>query len=579
MALSLPRDVVARIKEETDIVEVVRRYVTLQASGSAFKGLCPFHREKTPSFHVNPSRQIFKCFGCAEGGDVISFLMKVETLTFPEAVETLARPLDIDLARYLAADEEGEGERLAFHRAQEAAATLWRDAFWGERGAGARAYLRERGFGEEVLRRFDVGWAAAGGGFVEALQRAGVGADLALRAGLAMRRGEEPPFAYFRNRVMFPVRNIAQRIAGFGGRIVGPGEPKYLNSPDSAYFSKGKLLYGYAASRIAVARLKTAILVEGYLDLIALAQAGFTNGVATCGTAFTADQARLLRRGCPTVYLLFDGDRAGLAAAVRGCRTALSQGLEPRVARLPAGEDPDSFLRARDAAALGEILAAAPGYLPFLLALVTERGGGREGKERALRQALGSLAVVPDPIRQAYLLQEAAEVFGIGLPLLEREVARLAESPRRADEPAEAVPAAAPPAERPGGTRPRAWVDRAAVEAVMLAHALRDDTGRAAGLLLQLREGRTFSTPAAEALREELRRWQAARGGGDESTPARFVEDGWHARDGEYRAFVTRLLEGELVPERGDLTQAVRDGHDRLERADEMERRRAAAAP
>jgi len=325
MALTLPRDVVARIKEETDIVEVVRRYVTLAASGSAFKGLCPFHREKTPSFHVNPSRQIYKCFGCGEGGDVISFLMKAEGLSFPEAVETLARPLDIDLARYLAEDEEGEGERLAFHRANEAAAGLWRETFWSERGEPARRYLRERGFQDEILRRYDLGWAPAGGAwFAEALRRAGVGEELGLRAGLLLRRGEEPAFAYFRSRVIFPVRNIAQRIAGFGGRVIGQGEPKYLNSPDSAFFSKGKLLYGYAASRIAVARLRTAILVEGYLDLLALAQAGFTNGVATCGTAFTPDQARLLRRGCPTVFLLFDGDRAGLKAAVRASRVAIA---------------------------------------------------------------------------------------------------------------------------------------------------------------------------------------------------------------------------------------------------------------
>ncbi len=581
MALSLPRDVVARIKEETDIVEVVRRYVTLNAGGSAFKGLCPFHREKSASFYVNPARQIYKCFGCGEGGDVISFLMKAESLSFPEAVETLARPLDIDLAKYLGEEEETEGERLAHHRANETAARLWQETFWSERGEPARRYLRDRGFQDEILRRFDVGWAPAGSAWLEeALRREGVAPDLALSASLLMRRGQEPPFAYFRSRVMFPVRNVAQRIAGFGGRVLGQGEPKYLNSPESAFFSKGKLLYGYAASRIAVARLKTAILVEGYLDLLALAQAGFANGVATCGTAFTPEQARLLRRGCPTVFLLFDGDRAGLKAAVRACRTAVSQGLEPRVARLPAGEDPDSFLRGREPAALAQVLAAARGYLPFLLAVVAERDGGRLGKERALKLAMGTIASAPDPIRRAYLAQEASELFGIALGIVEREVERLAEGLQRGSGAGEATgPRQAPPAAAPPTPAPGAWLDRAAVEAVMLGHALRDDSGRATALFLQLREGKPLSSPEAEALREELWRWQAARAGGDESSPGRFVQDGWHARDGAYRAYVARLLTGELVPERGDFARAVADGHARLEQADEMERRRSAAAP
>ena len=582
MALSLPRDVVVRIKEETDIVDVVRRYVTLHAAGSAFKALCPFHREKGPSFHVNPSRQIYKCFGCGEGGDVISFLMKVEGLSFPEAVETLARPLDIDLAKYLAEDE-GEGERLAFHRANDAAVRLWQEAFWSDRGEAARSYLRDRGFGDESARRFEVGWAPPGGGWlVEALAREGVSQDLALRAGLFGQRGTEPPFAYFRGRIIFPIRNVAQRVAGFGGRLLGQGEPKYLNSPENAYFSKGKLLYGFASSRIAIARLKTAILVEGYLDLIALAQAGFANGVATCGTAFTPDQARLLRRGCPTVFLLFDGDRAGLGAAVKGCQTALAQGLEPRVARLPQGEDPASFLQTRDAAALGAILSGASGYLPFLRELVEERGGSRVAKERAVRRALESIAQVPDPIRQAYLLQETAELFGIGLGILEREAARLRGEGRPGAARAGAEGEAAPAGAAAAAPRPVApvgpWLDRAAVEAVMFAHALRDDTGRAAGELLRLRAERACATPEGDLLRGELLRWQAARAAGDEAPPGSFVQTEWHGLSGAYRAYVSDLLAGDLVPERGDFVKAVRDGHERLEAAAEMERRRAAAA-
>ncbi len=385
-----------------------------------------------------------------------------------------------------------------------------------------------------MARRYEIGWAPPGGGWlVEALAREGVSQDLALRVGLFGQRGAEPPFAYFRGRIIFPIRNVAQRVAGFGGRLLGQGEPKYLNSPESAYFSKGKLLYGFASSRIAIARLKTAILVEGYLDLIALAQAGFANGVATCGTAFTADQARLLRRGCPTVFLLFDGDRAGLGATVKGCQTALAQGLEPRVARLPQGEDPASLLQTRDATALGEILSRASGYLPFLRELVEERGGTRVAKERAVRRALESIAQVPDPIRQAYLLQETAELFGIGLGILERESARLRGEARqttaRGGAAADAAGGASGTA-APGPPRPVApagpWLDRAAVEAVMFAHALRDDTGRAAGELLRLRAERACATPEGDLLRGEMLRWQTARAAGDEAPPGQFRAGG-----------------------------------------------------
>jgi len=222
LAPSLPREIVARIKEETDIVDVVRRYVTLRAAGSAFKGLCPFHREKTPSFHVNPARQIYKCFGCGEGGDVLSFLMKVEGLSFPEALETLARPLDIDLSRYLA-DEEAEGERLAFHRALETAAALWSEALAGDGGAGAREYLAGRGFRPETWRRFELGYAPGGSEwFTGELSRRGVSADLALRAGLMMRKGQEPPLPISATGLYFPSgtspRGFRASAAGCSGR-------------------------------------------------------------------------------------------------------------------------------------------------------------------------------------------------------------------------------------------------------------------------------------------------------------------------------------------------------------------------
>jgi len=268
--------------------------------------------------------------------------METEGISFPEAVEILARPLDIDLSAWLR-DDESEGERRAFHRANEAAMTIFREAFWDDQmGSQARAYLLDRGFTEKAMRDFDVGWAPAGSDILSrGLAKAGVDQELAVSADL-LRASDHggPPFAYFRQRIIFPIKNISRQVAGFGGRVIGSGEPKYLNSADSPYFRKGKLLYGFDASRMAIAREKTAILVEGYLDLLALAQVGITNVVATCGTAFTVEQAGLIKRGARAVNLVFDGDKAGLKAAVRSADMALKVGLEPKIVRLPKGKDP-----------------------------------------------------------------------------------------------------------------------------------------------------------------------------------------------------------------------------------------------
>ena len=418
-------DIIARVKDETDIVEVVRQHVSLKPAGSVYKGLCPFHKEKTPSFIVTPARQRYHCFGCATGGDVISFTMEIEGVTFPEAVEILARPLDIDLSAWLR-DDESEGERRAFHRANEVAMNLWRDAFWDSQlGRQALDYLKNRGFRDKALRDFDVGWAPPGSDWLAAgLKKGGVDEDLAQRADL-MRTSDRggAPFAYFRSRIIFPIKNISRQVAGFGGRVIDQGEPKYLNSSDSSYFSKGKLLYGFEASRMAIAREKSAILVEGYLDLLALAQAGIVNVVATCGTAFTPDQARLIRRGAPNVVLLFDGDKAGLKAAVRSADIALRHGMEPKIVVLPDGKDPADVVIGDGDDAMHEALKGAVGYIPFLKRLADERGGDREVSERALRQALGTVAGIADNLRREYVLQEAADAFGLQADLLRETVA------------------------------------------------------------------------------------------------------------------------------------------------------------
>lgn len=583
-------DIIARVKDETDIVEIVRQHVPLKVAGSVFKGLCPFHTEKSASFVVTPARQRYHCFGCGTGGDVISFVMETEGLSFPEAVEVLARPLDIDLSAWLR-DDESEGERRAYCRATEAALGIWREAFWDDQlGKSARSYLLERGFTEKVMRDFDVGWAVPGGGVLPAaLAKAGVDQELALSADL-IRHSDRggAPFAYFRQRIIFPIRSISRQVAGFGGRVVGPGEPKYLNSADNPYFTKGKLLYGFDASRMSIAREKTAILVEGYLDLLALAQMGVTNVVATCGTAFTPDQARLIKRGARNVLLVFDGDKAGLKAAVRSADLALRLGLEPKIVRLPKGKDPADVVIGEGADSMRGHLGQGLGYIPFVKGLADVRGGDRETTERALRQVLGTVAGITDALRQEYVLQETAEVFGLKTDLVRTEVGKLAAEQRKTfsrrtaqpgtarqktvsspgvDEPRE-VGSAASGKQRsrarsgPVVRRVLAQVNAAGIEEEMLTHILMDGSGEAGRIYLAERDELPLRGPHAVTLTGELEAWAAAKG---DLTPREFVVDRWNtAGDGAYRGFVSRLINRDNCPDDTEFPRVIRDCLSRL---------------
>ncbi|MEZ4387502.1 MAG: DNA primase [Candidatus Krumholzibacteriia bacterium] len=561
---TLPPEIIARVKDETDIVELVGKYVRLQAAGASYKGLCPFHQEKTPSFHVNPVRQLYKCFGCGAGGDAIAFLMEIEGLAFPEAMETLARALDIDLAKFLQPGED-EGEKRAYFRAMAAAAdafcAAWQDPHLG---AAARDYLTGRGFSLEILDRFDVGWAPAGDWLQRELERRGVGLELALSSDLLRTHDGRAPFAYFRERVMFPIRNVARQVTGFGARIIGAGEPKYLNSADSPHFSKSRLLYGFDAARMVIARVKEAVLVEGYLDVIALAQAGVTHAVASCGTAFTAEQARLLRRGADRVVVLFDGDAAGRKAAVKTCHICLAAGLEAEIAALPQGRDPADVALEDGPDAVAAVLANRVPYLRFVRDAVARAGDDRAALEKGVRQVLTTVAAVPDAIRREYMLREVADLFELETAVLRASLPRDGAPVRpvtTAGDDAEQEPAA------PKETAPRrptfrklTGVHAEAVEAVLLAHVLRDASGRAARLLLSEIGDLPLSHPAARILLAELADW-AVDGAG--LGPAAHIQARWHAHDGAYRAYVTDLLDKD-IPEGGETERAVRESLERL---------------
>lgn len=420
MAGRIPEDIIEKVRDEVSIEEVVGHFVPLQRKSGSFWGLCPFHSEKTPSFHVHPDRQIYYCFGCHRGGNVFSFLMEREGMRFPEAVEWCAARIGLDLSRFTAeADGEAGDTRGPLLAANEWAAKWFAEQLQGPGGAEARSYLQERGLRPETIEHFQLGLAPRDGGeFVQAAKAAGLGQETLLQAALLGRKDGRAPFAYFRSRLIFPIRGAAQKTHGFGGRILGPGEPKYLNSPETPVYHKRKVLYALPEARSHVVRAKAGILVEGYMDAIALHQAGWTNTVATCGTAFAPEQAKVLRRMCDVLYLLFDGDKAGRAAAYKSADVALTAGLDVRVVDLPAGKDPADLVVEGEVEALQHAIDNAPGLVESMRRQVEEHGGGRPLVERALHRIRDLLTRIPDPIRTELIRQEAAEAFRVRPSLL-----------------------------------------------------------------------------------------------------------------------------------------------------------------
>jgi DNA primase len=394
LGVPLTREFVAAVRNAGDIVRLVGDYVALKPAGSRLKGLCPFHQEKTPSFSVDPERGLFYCFGCQAGGDVFRFAMLSEQIDFPEAVEFLARRWAVPLPT---ADSPRDRLRRRVLEAGQVADGWFRErlADPGE-GRKAREYLQRRGIGESTAEALGLGYAPDDWERLNRhLRERRFRPDEIEAAGLALRRKSgDGHYDRFRDRLIFPIRDVHGRPVAFGGRALGDGEPKYLNSPETPAYVKGEHLYGLDLARDAVRREGYAILVEGYLDLAAVRQAGLDNVVASLGTALTAAQARLLSRTGPRVVIAYDGDAAGIAAAARGLDALLEQGLEVRIADLPEGLDPDDLIRERGAETFVSLVREAPGWFDFLLSReIRDRDLGRpEEKVAAVNALLPRLA-------------------------------------------------------------------------------------------------------------------------------------------------------------------------------------------
>ena len=409
MAGLIPQEVIAEIRDRTDIVEIVGQHVQLRRAGANHKGLCPFHDEKTPSFNVNGQRQFFHCFGCHESGDVFAFLMKVEGRTFTEVVEDLASRAGVDVPRPNLSSKEIQAaarrrsERQRGLDLNPKVADLYQELLRGPQGQPARDYLEERGIGPEVAAAFRLGYAPPSGSAVVRLAEKEQALDFAERIGLiATRSGRSGHYDRFWDRLVFPVVGAGAEVLGFGGRLLGEREgPKYVNTPETFLYRKGEALYGLEAAARAMRKQGTAVVVEGNFDVLQLHQHGFENAVAPMGTALTERQVLLLRRFASEVVAVFDGDDAGQAAALKSAPILVGCGVVAKVATLPAGHDPDSYLRELGADAMGRLLARAKPAIDHIIDVLRQRTEDSiPGRARVLEQVAPVVAKLPSRAEQ-----------------------------------------------------------------------------------------------------------------------------------------------------------------------------------
>ena len=411
----ISEETIQRVTEASDIVDLIGSYFPLKRAGTSFRAVCPFHQEKTPSFHVNPARQSFHCFGCGAGGGVLRFVMDYEHVDFPSAVRRLAQRAGIPILEDAASAEDGQkqGQRqrlLAIHA--EAAVWFHKALVKSPAGAQAREYLKSRGITSEVAKSWQLGYAPdSWDALLEHLRGCRFSDVEIMLSGLASSkedRAGDRIYSRFRHRVMFPIRNDYGEVIAFSGRTLesDPKAAKYVNSPETALFTKGKVLYGLDKSKRDLIDKNTAIVCEGQLDLISAYEAGIRHVIAPQGTAFTSDQARLLRRYVETVLLCFDSDTAGKKATSSSLPSLLSQGLSVKVVVLPAGEDPDSLIRRNGAAAFLALVEKAADYFDHSLeeAVLSGELNTPAGKSKLVRQIAPPLALVQDAVLREAIL-------------------------------------------------------------------------------------------------------------------------------------------------------------------------------
>ncbi len=420
---------VREIIETAKAEDVVGDFVDLKRRGTNLIGLCPFHNEKTPSFNVNPARNIYKCFGCGRGGDPLNFLMEHEHLSFPEALRWVARKYGIEIEEVELSAEERAEQQVAdsIFIANEFAKEFYeQQLFETDRGKSVGlSYFKNRGYREETIRKFGLGYAPFGNDtFLNKAVLVGHNKELLEKAGL-VKNGRD----FFRDRVMFTIRNISGKVIGFGGRILQQNvkAPKYMNTPETEVYNKSKVLFGAYHAKQAIRRQDECILTEGYTDVISLHQAGIENVVASSGTSLTVDQIRLIKRYTPNVKMLFDGDAAGIKAALRGVDLLLEQDINVKVVLLPDGEDPDSYLQKMGLTVFQDYLNdKAVDFIFFKANLLLDDAGNDPVKRTGvIKDIVGSIALIPDPLKRSLYIKECATLVGVEERLLLVEINKI----------------------------------------------------------------------------------------------------------------------------------------------------------
>lgn len=427
--MRITEEKINEVRDATDIVDVISQYVSLKRRGKSFSGLCPFHQEKTPSFHVDPVKGFYHCFGCGEGGNVFSFIMKMDKITFPEAVRHLAQKANIDIP-VVEEDPDALKETQALYHANKMAAQFFRECLLKtQAGKKAGVYLAQRGFHEDIAELFLIGYAPnRWDGLIQKGERESVPLDVLQKAGLIISRKEGSGFYdRFRGRLMFPVFNMSGHVIGFGGRALKQekGIPKYINSPETSIYRKSHILYGLYQSREGIRKQDRVIFVEGYTDLMRLHQVGLPYGVATSGTALTEGQAHLISRYTKNIILVYDGDSAGFAAALRGADVLLSSGLHVQVAPLPNGTDPDLYLKDHDLSSFNQLLSESKSIVEFQLARKKQNLETPADKSNAANELLDTINKVKDPVERQLMIRELAEKLGIEESLLHQKIRKL----------------------------------------------------------------------------------------------------------------------------------------------------------
>lgn len=407
---------IEEIKAKLDIVDVISDYLELKRAGQNYKGLCPFHSEKTPSFTVSPDKQIFHCFGCSVGGNLVNFVMQHDNLSFPEALNLLAKKAGINTKEYKFA-KAGDSLKSKLTLIHKEASK----AFAGnlKQSKKAQAYLLERGLTEETISMFSLGYALKEWHHISNyLKNKDVPAPVILQSGLVS-SGDKGMYDTFRDRVMFPINDLQGDIIAFGGRVMDGSEPKYLNSPETLIFKKGENLYGLNIAREGIRKTGYAIIAEGYFDVVMCHQYGFTNTVAPLGTALTAGHLSKLGRFTRKITLVFDGDKAGKMAARRSIPVLFEQGFAPKILLLPENDDPDSFLRKNKASAFQDLMDRAVSPIAFIVNTL------RKDRMEAVRDAIDVISSAGDLILREDLVRELAEKTGLRETVLREEIKRL----------------------------------------------------------------------------------------------------------------------------------------------------------